>query len=1483
MLDTYPHPERYLDIYVAGGNDFLPVYVEAIDIVGEGYRIIVYGLSEMRDVDWQCQLGQGMGLRIGVASGDCHYLHGCLFQYCRVGHARGSKNLYRVELRSWFGCLTVTQQVRSFVNRSVWNIINDVFCAYPAGYHRVTAKTQWKTSIPYCVQYQESDYAFVRRLLLSRGIHYSHRHSDTQHTLLISDSGVAFDEYSQGLRVGYPEHSELGQLTAWRSNQCSSPNRQYSQRYQMTHPHQPLHTAHRARPSSHPSNHVALTQYQQRHLPAHLDKDDFARASQNYLIQHSTTEYYQACSQLMGLYSGMRIHVAQHSQAEKKGGYTLQQLTHQAWDLSNTAGNAAELREQVCQAVVHLPWLVALLQTDSSHHYHNTLRFVASGASILPVFAHKATIQTQASLDGSLLDGNKVRSPISTIAPLHFPSLAGCQTARVVAPTNHRVDSDALGALTLNFPWDKNQYAVRCPLLQSWSGQRYGHYNIPRAGQDVLVSFKDGNPDCPVVLGSVSHRDSQPGLTPDQTPQRQGLTSECGHQLSIDDSQDGGSINLISSHDLSTHIIGDSQHHYGGHYQQQIQQGHYQQVVNRDYHYRSSTQITLRCGHSQLQITPQKITLQSLTIRCSSSIAAALSSPSFPHVTLDVPNTTAKQAAQVAVDNLPLSSKRAAEKLRLQLIHLAPRWRCVTDVANISLDDTATLLRCPDELQSALITDLLIYYTPTDPEQSVKIPLPQNSDYAHWPKLMKAHASASQSSGDVTSFSVKTWQKRIEKALTLSKPPLLSAGWLYVFCQGKGSPLSYFQQRHLFAEYRVGQTGEHNAASNTFQAVEFTHYAGADERPATGALQSNIAVPYQVVKATHSQTNPQPQGKPFKVWVFFSCIQLSWPRLHRLGGLATDDVRVEHLPKKQKKLLHQLASHAVDDTFFSQRVGEDLPAEQLKVTYRVQYQQSVAKPLDTQHSANENQWQKHSIYFIDTKQHAPYLLLNDPLGMVQQGNGLILNLFKHLRKVMNDLPNKQDSLGHNFYRAAVAALQLFYCFDHPGIIKANGEYRNAKTNQPLPWVNSQDLMDKSVLAWYLSDHQRQFLHGLIHAIQTCTSHLLFPQWHDKTHTVESFISQGVWSVDPLACIQDAFAQPKKMFYQGYVLLHGLMTPSCWDSHTLDKTLTVDNRFISETTYHQSGAGKLGEVAHSDIQQTVRYLPLQPYTVMHIVTTHTNQQDPASYQGQIQQTRDAIKHVILLARPAGFVLIDALHNPNFPLHHSFFPRGKHTTHDSVYDEQTYLKAIGNFQAEGFQAAWQSNSTIKANPKPSVEPLIEQDHQLFQALLANYMLLAEHARDKALQATKVEAKAIAKQLQHTQSSYEQLYRCVYHEKIDVVIQDMKQVTNMHLQIEHSTVLTLKLKQAEQQTALLEQRHRLQQALSHLSQGMQVISLLFALHNIREDFIAMIQAKEQEQSTWTLMANVTSELMQMGGALKNIQVATANLLQHDGWIGR
>ncbi|TBV10819.1 type VI secretion system tip protein VgrG [Stutzerimonas kirkiae] len=413
--------------------------------------------------------------------------------------ADATADRYQLVLRPWLWWLTLASNNRVFQNLSTSDIVTSIFNAHGFTDFKLALSGSYEPR-EYCVQYGETDFAFVSRLLEEEGIFWFFTHEDGKHCLVLGDSNDAFPPIPNGPEVPY-----LGQGIGVRE----------------------LHGI----------------------------------RSAQYCIQavagvYSATDY-EFTTPTTSLYSQAEALAGPLSMYEHPGGYTAKArgdaLTKQRVDGLRSQEKRL-IGDSDCRWLVpghwftlsghdddalNIDWVVTSVSHDASHeHYRN--RFEA-----IP----KATAY---------------RPPRVTPKPrMHT------QTAQVVGKAGEEIWTDQYGRIKLQFPWDrdgKSDETASCwvRVALPWSGKGFGMQFIPRIGQEVIVTFIDGDPDRPLVTGCVYNGDNALPypLPANQTQSGIKTNSSKGgggfNELRFEDKKDAEEVFLQAQKDLKLNVLNDS-------------------------------------------------------------------------------------------------------------------------------------------------------------------------------------------------------------------------------------------------------------------------------------------------------------------------------------------------------------------------------------------------------------------------------------------------------------------------------------------------------------------------------------------------------------------------------------------------------------------------------------------------------------------------------------------------------------------------------------------------------------------------------------------------------------------------------------------------------------------------------------------------------------------------------------------------------------
>ena len=144
-------------------------------------------LSAKPDINLDEILGKNVTIKLGLADDESRHFNGVVTKFAQGG-MYGRYHHYVATVRPWLWILTRTSDCRIFQEMTVPDIIKAVFADHPAVAEFKFELTSSYRKWTYCVQYRETDFNFVSRLMEQEGIAYYFRHTDGHHTLVLTDS-----------------------------------------------------------------------------------------------------------------------------------------------------------------------------------------------------------------------------------------------------------------------------------------------------------------------------------------------------------------------------------------------------------------------------------------------------------------------------------------------------------------------------------------------------------------------------------------------------------------------------------------------------------------------------------------------------------------------------------------------------------------------------------------------------------------------------------------------------------------------------------------------------------------------------------------------------------------------------------------------------------------------------------------------------------------------------------------------------------------------------------------------------------------------------------------------------------------------------------------------------------------------------------------------------------------------------------------------
>jgi len=447
------------------------------------FNLVVLGDKSTRtDIDLNELLGHHAQVELEAAEGGKRWFCGNITSMSFVGFRDPDLAIYEVRLRPWLWFLTRTRNSRIFQNLTVPEIIKKVFDGHGLSDYRDELGLEEYLQRDYCVQYRESDFDFVSRLMEEEGIHYYFHHEDGKHILILADDSTVHDPLSVA-HDGVPDEMDAVvwdpdpdggpglHLHDWRMQReiriesVELRDYNYMQPNLMEAKSKVQESETFAGPGS-----VSLEHYD---YPARFPQHRSEEISADSLTRSATIrkEQIQVGFEVLAgqggirtLVPGFQFKLDNHDRSDQEREYlvstTRHRLTLPEFDHSGS-------------------W------ADEDVDYRVTLTAVPSGISFQPE--------------------RKTPQPI-----VHGP-----QTAVVVGPEDKEIDVDDNGRVKVQFHWDRDgkldeNSSCRVRVSQAWAGKGWGTYFFPRIGHEVIVEFLDGNPDRPIITGAVYNGENRP-------------------------------------------------------------------------------------------------------------------------------------------------------------------------------------------------------------------------------------------------------------------------------------------------------------------------------------------------------------------------------------------------------------------------------------------------------------------------------------------------------------------------------------------------------------------------------------------------------------------------------------------------------------------------------------------------------------------------------------------------------------------------------------------------------------------------------------------------------------------------------------------------------------------------------------------------------------------------------------------------------------
>lgn len=435
--------------------------LEGEEMLGQCFEFRIEALADSHSLSLADLLGKAVTVRIEQQDGSSRYLNGLVARAQLHGRRAARHYGYALVVRPWLWLATRRADCRIFQNQTVPQIVQQVLTPY--GYPIKNRLVETYTPREYCVQYNETDAAFVSRLMETEGIYYYFEHAVGTHTLVLCDAMGSHNTLPGYATIPFigPDRTAIADrehIDSWQPGQQVSVGTHQATDYDYTKPRADL-LAQRVDPRGHDYDSYAIFEWP----GGYRDEAPGTHYGRVRLEElQAEHERASASTNVRGMAPGYRFTLERCPRIDQNREYLIVRCEYRFQENPYASERADdEVRHDT----------VALAQPHS-----------------LPYRSPRATPR---------------------------PRTNGPQTATVVGPKGEEIWTDQYGRVKLQFRWDRygrfdENSSCWVRVSSPWAGSGFGGVQIPRIGDEVVVDFLNGDPDYPIVTGRVYNGERMP-------------------------------------------------------------------------------------------------------------------------------------------------------------------------------------------------------------------------------------------------------------------------------------------------------------------------------------------------------------------------------------------------------------------------------------------------------------------------------------------------------------------------------------------------------------------------------------------------------------------------------------------------------------------------------------------------------------------------------------------------------------------------------------------------------------------------------------------------------------------------------------------------------------------------------------------------------------------------------------------------------------
>jgi len=504
--------------------------------LGWPFEIIVDLQSDRADlVIPEKILNQPVSIRINLPEGGYRYFHGMVEEFQQIGFSHLNFTSYYARIVPGVSLLRHASNCRMYTGVTIPEVLELVLKEHGIKFESERLEDLTYEKLNHCVQYKESTWNFIHRLMIKAGIFFFHRHEAGSHTMVLCNTSPSdyLSLSNQETKIRYNPDIKAGDsINVWKTRHKVQPESYTLDSYDYTHAKTLMKSDGGFAPKK-----LALYDYESGHRAASGEVTQFLKHEAKIRLER------HACRKQMIFASGNVLRIEAGSTFIPQGPMPEITMLTTAMNLRIKKAEFNSVEASVGDIEVRCDFSAI----------PRTLPFQIQTSQVSGSFSSEMS-----SLSNSMNIHSESREVehAATYTPIY-----GVQTATVA----NSFEVDGIGSVQVVFPWDSSKTPsdfIRVSQISAGSG--WGSMFVPRPGNEVIVAFEDGDPSLPVIVGCVYNSANLPPLGLPTNKTKSYISDDGGNAISLDPSASYESVTIYSKKSIilnaeyadAIHVVG---------------------------------------------------------------------------------------------------------------------------------------------------------------------------------------------------------------------------------------------------------------------------------------------------------------------------------------------------------------------------------------------------------------------------------------------------------------------------------------------------------------------------------------------------------------------------------------------------------------------------------------------------------------------------------------------------------------------------------------------------------------------------------------------------------------------------------------------------------------------------------------------------------------------------------------------------------------